>query len=59
MYADDIVLFAPSVKGLQNIIDKCVTYSNLNKIVFNEQRLYVCMLNQFVKLISGKVFSPK
>ena len=35
MYADDIVLFAPSAKGLQRIVDVSYTYGCDNDIRFN------------------------
>ena len=36
MYADDIVLFSPSVKGLQTLIDNCVSVGQVLNITFNE-----------------------
>ena len=38
MYADDIVLFAPSAKGLQRIIDVSYTYGCDNDIIFNSAK---------------------
>ena len=35
MYADDIILFAPSANGLQRIIDVSYTYGCDNAIIFN------------------------
>ena len=35
MYADDIVLLAPSGKGMQTIIDATYAYGNACDIVFN------------------------
>ena len=35
MYADDVVLFAPSAKGLRRIIDVSYTYGCDNDIIFN------------------------
>ena len=37
-YADDIVLFAPSAKGLQRIIDVSYTYGCDNDIIFNSAK---------------------
>jgi hypothetical protein len=42
MYADDLVLFAPSVKGLQKIIDIAHNYGTEHNIIFNETKT-VCM----------------
>ena len=38
MYVDDIVLFAPSAKGLQCLINICFNYGNLHNITFNESK---------------------
>ena len=38
IYADDIVIFAPSVKGLQKMVDICYKYGNSNNIIFNENK---------------------
>ena len=44
MYADDIVLFAPSAKGLQNTINVCYAYGRYgcdNDIIFNSSKSQV------------------
>ena len=38
MYADDIVLFAPSVKGLQKLIRVCEKYGIDYDITYNPQK---------------------
>jgi hypothetical protein len=38
MYADDIVLMSPSLKGLQELINSCASYGNINDILFNEKK---------------------
>ena len=35
MYADDVVLMAPSAKGLQKLIDECFAYRTAHNIKFN------------------------
>ena len=35
MYADDIVLFSPSIKGLQKLVNVCIDYGNKYDIIFN------------------------
>jgi len=35
MFADDICVFCPSVRGLQSIIDVCQAYAELLGIIFN------------------------
>ena len=42
MYADDLALIAPSVKGLQTILDICYEYGLSHNIKFNESKS-VCM----------------
>ena len=45
MYAaDDIVLFAPSAKGLQRIIDVSYTYGCDNNIIFNSPKSQLMFL---------------
>ena len=41
MYADDIVLLAPSGKGMPTIIDATYAYGNAYDIVFNITKLQV------------------
>ena len=36
MYADDLVIFAPSIKGLQMLINTCVHNGNILDVKFNE-----------------------
>ena len=38
MYADDLVLFAPSARGLQSLIDVCVSYGEQYDIVYNAKK---------------------
>ena len=46
MYADDIVLFAPSAKGQQNIINVAYAYGCDNDIIFNSSKSQVMFLIQ-------------
>ena len=41
MYADDIVVFAPSAKGLQKNVNVCYAYGCDNDIIFNSSKLQV------------------
>lgn len=38
MYADDIVLLAPSAKGMQKLLDVTYEHGTLNDIIFNSQK---------------------
>ena len=38
MYADDLVVFAPSAKGLQTLLDLCVKFGEDNDILFNRSK---------------------
>ena len=50
MYADDIVLFAPSAKGLQNLINCCVEEAEKLDITFNKSKtVYMIMSNSYDK----------
>ena len=51
MYADDLALIAPSVKGLQTILDICYEYGLSHNIMFNESKS-VCMHFKQSKQIS-------
>ena len=42
LYADDLVLFSPSSKGLQQLIDCCSCVGNDLNIIFNDSKT-VCM----------------
>ena len=46
-------------KGLQNIINKCVTYSNLHKIVFNETKTVCMHVESVCKTYKWKGIQPK
>jgi exonuclease III len=48
MYADDIVLFAPSAKGLQKLVNACYEYGNQFNIKFNQDKS-VCMIVDYKK----------
>ena len=52
MYADDMTVMAPSVKGLQNLINICTNYAEEHEIVFNSSKT-VCLC------ISAKSYKPK
>ena len=38
MYADDLVVIRPSVKGLQRLLDVCAVYGQTHDIVFNDDK---------------------
>ena len=42
MYADDLVILSPSVKGLQRLLDICDVYGHNHDILFNHDKT-VCM----------------
>jgi len=43
MFADDICVFCPSVRGLQSILDICQAFAELHGIIFNCRKT-VCMM---------------
>ena len=43
MYADDTVLIAPSYAALQKLIDCCCNFPVDNNIIFNSEKLFVCI----------------
>ena len=42
-YADDMVLLAPSKRGLQLLLDLCSSYAFLHNILYNTEKSY-CMI---------------
>ena len=42
MYADDLVIISPSVKGLQRLLHVCAVYGQTHDILFNDDKT-VCM----------------
>ena len=38
MYADDICCFAPSLKSLQKLVNKCCMYADDHNITFNSSK---------------------
>ena len=42
-YADDMVLLAPSKRGLQVLLDMCSSYALLHNILYNTEKSY-CMI---------------
>ena len=43
IYADDMVLLAPSKRALQQLLDVCSLYANLHDILYNTEKSY-CMI---------------
>ena len=39
MYADDLVVFAPSATGLQKLLDVCTDYGQNHDIIYNSRNL--------------------
>lgn len=46
MFADDLVLLSPSVKGLQDLINICHEYGNDFDIVYNEKKSVTMCINK-------------
>ena len=44
LYADDIILLSPSVKSLQNLIDKCLNYFNHHHLTINSNKTKVMVV---------------
>jgi hypothetical protein len=54
MYADDIVLFSPSVNGLQKLIDICKCYGDQHDIPFNVKKTVSMVINSVRKNVTFK-----
>ena len=40
-YADDLVLFCPSYRGMQELLDTCVSYADKHDVKFNTNKSVV------------------
>ena len=52
MYADDIVLLAPSVKGLDQLITICHSYGLENDIIYNAKKSYIVPFRKGAKSLT-------
>ena len=41
-YANDLIVFCPSIKGFQKLLDICDSYGNTHDIKYNQKKLFVC-----------------
>ena len=44
MYADDLVVFAPSIRGLQTLVNMCENFAETHHVIFNSHRSVVSMI---------------
>lgn len=44
LYADDLVLFAPSAKGLQKLLDACSLFAAEHDVIFNQSKSQVMLI---------------
>ena len=49
MYADDIVLFSPSMSGLQRLVNVCSRYMTTMKLTINEKKTKCVMFSKSKK----------
>jgi len=47
LFADDIVIFAPSAKGLQELLDVCSNFADTHRVVFNVSKSQ-CLIVHFL-----------
>jgi exonuclease III len=47
LYADDIVLFAPSAKGLQKLLDACTLFAAEHDVIFNQTKSQVMLIQSY------------
>ena len=53
MYADDLVVFAPSAKGLQKLLDVCIDYGQNHDIIYNSLKSNLMLLRLRLKFYNG------
>lgn len=56
MFADDIVLISPSVKGLQKLINICQRYGQELDIIYNEEKSVTMCINKFSSIDLNPTF---
>ena len=73
MYADDLVVFAPSIRGLQTLVNMCENFAETHDVIFNSHKsvsmifrpkgetsyLYdsVYLNNECIKVVSSTKYS--
>ena len=58
VYADDICCVAPSLKGLQKLVDECWKYVDVHNITFNPSKTKAIGLKQnILTLISHRSYA--
>ena len=56
LFADDAVVFAPSAKGLQQLLDLCSNFAISHNVVFNASKSQYLIVNSKYVLISHPSF---
>jgi len=56
LFADDAVVFAPSAKGLQQLLDLCSNFAISHNVVFNSSKSQCLIVNSKYVLISHPSF---
>ena len=56
LFADDIVIFAPSAKGLQELLDVCSNFADTHKVVFNVSKSQCLIVHSRGGTVSQPVF---
>ena len=52
LYADDMILLCPSVKGLQSMLNVCVDVANSLSLVFNTSKSMCLAIGKLAKLVT-------
>ena len=56
LFADDIVIFAPSAKGLQELLDVCSNFADTHSVVFNVFKSQCLIVHSRGGTVSQPVF---
>ena len=56
LFADDIVIFAPSAKGLQELLDVCSNFADTDRVVFNVSKSQCLIVHSKGGTVSQPVF---
>jgi len=56
LFADDIVIFAPSAKGLQELLDVCSNFADTHRVVFNVSKSQCLIVHSKGGTVSQPVF---
>ena len=56
LFADDVVIFSPSAKGLQELLNVCTSFAQSHNVVFNTTKSQCMIINSKYKVLRNPSF---